>query len=179
MDIARLILDSIIILLGLYWIFIKSYYSEKGKNHATKEDVKEITDKIESVKLDYLRKIEEYKKELNIKYEIGKTLIDNKVKAYQIATSLKETIIRRKSNLGSVKDQMQQIFENIPELLIHLNSQVQLKEMFLEESKAMEVNYNEIVFYIEQLRTAGEKKYVINLDIIDQILDKIQVKLLE
>ena len=58
MDIARLILDSVIILLGLYLVLIKSYYSEKGKNLATKEDIKDITDKMESVKLDYLRRIE-------------------------------------------------------------------------------------------------------------------------
>ena len=179
MDIARLILDSIIILLGLYLILIKSYYSEKGKNLATKEDIKEITDKMESVKLDYLRRIEEYKKELNIKYELEKTLINSKVKAYQIATALKETIIRRKSNFGIEKDQMQEIFENIPELLIHLNSQVHLKNMFQEETKAMQESYNGIVFYIEQLRTSGTKTYVINLDTIDSNLEKIQEKLLQ
>lgn len=179
MDFARLILDSIIILLGLYLILIKSYYSEKGKNLATKEDIKEITDKMESVKLDYLRRIEEYKKELNIKYELEKTLINSKVKAYQIATTLKETIIRRKSNFGIEKDQMQEIFENVPELLIHLNSQVHLKNMFQEETKAMQESYNGIVLYIEQIRTSGKKSYVINLDTIDSNLEKIQEKLLQ
>ncbi|MDH7605496.1 MAG: hypothetical protein QHH13_11385 [Melioribacter sp.] len=131
------------------------------------------------MKLDYLRRIEEYKKELNIKYELEKTLINSKVKAYQIATALKETIIRRKSNLGIEKDQMQEIFKNIPELLIHLNSQVHLKNMFQEEIKAMQESYNGIVSYIEQLRTSGTKTYVINLDTIDSNLEKIQEKLLQ
>lgn len=39
----NLILESVIILLGLYLAFFKSYFSEKVKNLATKEDVSEIT----------------------------------------------------------------------------------------------------------------------------------------
>ena len=39
--------------------FIPSYFSEKGKNLATKEDVASITDKVESVKTDYAKVIEE------------------------------------------------------------------------------------------------------------------------
>lgn len=39
--------------------FLPSYLSEKGKNLATKEDVASITDKVESVKTDYTKIIEE------------------------------------------------------------------------------------------------------------------------
>lgn len=48
--IIRIILDSIIIIIGLYFIFWKSYIAEKGKNLATKKDIEEITNKIETVK---------------------------------------------------------------------------------------------------------------------------------
>ncbi len=48
--IIRIILDSIIIIIGLYFIFWKSYLTEKGKNLATKKDIEEITKKIETVK---------------------------------------------------------------------------------------------------------------------------------
>ncbi len=48
--------------------FIKSYFpsylSEKGKNLATKEDIREITDKIESVRFEYLNNLEGIKSEL-------------------------------------------------------------------------------------------------------------------
>lgn len=50
-DVELIILVTLVIL-QLYHIFIKSYYQEKGKNLATKEDVEEITKKIESVKSD-------------------------------------------------------------------------------------------------------------------------------
>ena len=48
--IIKIILDSIIIIIGLYFIFWKSYIAEKGKNLATKKDIEEITNKIETVK---------------------------------------------------------------------------------------------------------------------------------
>lgn len=47
----QLILEVIILLLLLYVTFLKSYFQEKGKNVATKEDVEEITSLVESVKL--------------------------------------------------------------------------------------------------------------------------------
>lgn len=48
--ILRIILDIIIICVGLYIVLWKSYLREKGKNFATKEDIEEITKKIETVK---------------------------------------------------------------------------------------------------------------------------------
>ena len=39
--------------------FLPSYLSEKGKNLATKEDIASITDKVESIKTDYAKVIEE------------------------------------------------------------------------------------------------------------------------
>jgi hypothetical protein len=46
----QLILEVLILLLLLYLAFFKSYFQEKGKNFATKEDVEEITSLVESVK---------------------------------------------------------------------------------------------------------------------------------
>ena len=45
--------------------FLPAYFNEKGKNLATKEDIKEITDKIESVRFEYLGKLEGVKSELS------------------------------------------------------------------------------------------------------------------
>lgn len=63
----------------LLWRYIarnKSYESEKGKNLATKEDVAEITKKIESVKESYSKALENHKIELQKKFEIDKYTID-------------------------------------------------------------------------------------------------------
>lgn len=46
----QLMLEVVILLLLLYVAFLKSYFHEKGKNVATKEDVEEITSLVESVK---------------------------------------------------------------------------------------------------------------------------------
>jgi hypothetical protein len=46
----QLVLQVLILLVLLHLVFLKSYVQEKGKNLATKEDVKEITSLVESVK---------------------------------------------------------------------------------------------------------------------------------
>lgn len=49
-ELVQLVLEALIVLLLLYLVFLKSYFQEKGKNVATKEDVKEITSLVETVK---------------------------------------------------------------------------------------------------------------------------------
>lgn len=46
----QLLLQILIIILGLYLAFFKSYFQEKGKNIATKEDIEEITSKVEKIR---------------------------------------------------------------------------------------------------------------------------------
>jgi len=65
-----IIILQILSLLGTMCIFIfrkylLSYSSEKGKNLATKEDISEITTKIETVKHDYANQLESTKAELS------------------------------------------------------------------------------------------------------------------
>jgi hypothetical protein len=72
---ANVILDFIILLaVGLVYFLlnktIPSYFSEKGKNLATKQDIGDITDKIESVKKIYQSEIEELKSSLAKEREI-------------------------------------------------------------------------------------------------------------
>lgn len=49
-EIGQLAVEVLVLLLLLYIAFLKSYFQEKGKNLATKEDVQEITELVESVK---------------------------------------------------------------------------------------------------------------------------------
>lgn len=50
MNYLQIAFDIIILFLGIYIAFSKSYFSEKGKNLATKEDIGLITKEIETVK---------------------------------------------------------------------------------------------------------------------------------
>ncbi len=52
--------------------YIVSYFTEKGKNLATKEDIKDITDKVESVKASYNEALERHKLELQKEFESHK-----------------------------------------------------------------------------------------------------------
>lgn len=53
MEIFQIILEVLILISVLSWGFLKPYFSEKGKNLATKEDIKEITQKVEEIKTEF------------------------------------------------------------------------------------------------------------------------------
>jgi len=72
--VINIVLDILILISGLYLIFFKSYFKEKGKNLATFEDIEVITKKVENVKEDFNIKLEGLKSELqknNIAYQIN------------------------------------------------------------------------------------------------------------
>jgi len=88
---------------GIIFLFIKSflpsYLSEKGKNLATKEDIETITDKVESVKTDYTKVIEELRsnnqlklaeieREKNIKKEVYLEAVEAITRSHIIVASL-------------------------------------------------------------------------------------------
>lgn len=158
--------------------FFMEFLKTKGQNLATKTDIEVLTSKVESVKLDYLKKIEKYKNELSGKYELEKTLLGSKVKAYRLATSLKTVILKWKSKLESEKELMNQFLQKIPELLIHLMSHYQIRTELQDEINALQNNYNEIVLYLEQAQASGDSQYHIELVNIEKVIDNIQKKIL-
>lgn len=62
----EIIFKIIMILLGLYLAFFKSYFQEKGKNLATNEDIEELTNKVESVKQNFIEKNANIKAKLDL-----------------------------------------------------------------------------------------------------------------
>lgn len=66
----NLIIEITILIVGitLYFTvknFLPSYFNEKGKNLATKEDVEEITEKVEKIKSEFIKDIEFIKADLS------------------------------------------------------------------------------------------------------------------
>lgn len=64
MDMIRVIFELAVLaaaggLLLFARFYLPSYMSEKGKNLATKEDIRKITDEVEGVKFDYAQRLEE------------------------------------------------------------------------------------------------------------------------
>ncbi len=76
------------ILLGIGGIFLFrkylfSYSSEKGKNLATKEDIKDITRKVEEVKSEYVAELERLKVELSVLSRKQNILLDEKIRVFK------------------------------------------------------------------------------------------------
>ena len=66
--------------------YLVSFFKEKGKNLATKEDIKDITDRIESVKDSYSKSLERHKMELQKEFESSKPVLT-------LCNKLDETLI--------------------------------------------------------------------------------------
>lgn len=71
MSLDQAILNFIVIVLGLIFFyliknFLPTYFGEKGKNQATKEDVGEITEIVEKIKSDLLQQNELLKAQLSV-----------------------------------------------------------------------------------------------------------------
>ena len=64
--------DIIILLISFFFYFFISYFREKGKNLATKEDIEKITNKVEKVKSSYEQEHIKLQKELETKIEVMK-----------------------------------------------------------------------------------------------------------
>lgn len=63
--------------------YLFSYSSEKGKNLATKEDIEEITRKVEGTKNEYVAEIEKLKAELALFSRKNNILFDEKIRVFK------------------------------------------------------------------------------------------------
>lgn len=67
----------------LFRKYLFSYSSEKGKNLATKEDIAEITQKVEEVKSTYIEELERLKVELSLLSKKHSILFDEKIRVFK------------------------------------------------------------------------------------------------
>lgn len=94
--------------IGCIFIFKKylfSYASEKGKNLATKEDVGEITQKIEDVKHEYARKMQELQHDYAQKLESARAELSAQLSTHGFRYEKEyEVLSELTSNLVDVRD---------------------------------------------------------------------------
>jgi len=95
--------------------FLPSYFSEKGKNLATKEDIEDITKKIESVKSSYAHVLEELRsdnqlklaeieREKNIKKEVYLQAVEALTRSQNIVASLPNLNINEQQITSTMTD---------------------------------------------------------------------------
>lgn len=73
MEYLKLIIEVILVILGFYLIFFKSYFKKKGENLATKEDIGFITKEIENIKNEFSFQNE---KKTDLFFETKKNLME-------------------------------------------------------------------------------------------------------
>lgn len=69
--------------LFLFKNYLFSYSNEKGKNLATKEDIEEITKKVEGIKNEYISEVEQLKAKLVLFSRKNNILFDEKVRVFK------------------------------------------------------------------------------------------------
>jgi hypothetical protein len=79
---VSIIIEIIIFLIGLYLIFFKSYFKEKGKILATLEDISQITEKVETVKSAFQNSLEGLRADL-AKQNISHQLVYSQLLVYR------------------------------------------------------------------------------------------------
>ncbi|MDB4883284.1 MAG: hypothetical protein JWL95_2050 [Gemmatimonadetes bacterium] len=71
------------VLIGALLASLRSYTAEKGKNLATREDIAEITRRVEGVRTDYLSQLERVKAELGEAQVINRSQYELELTAYR------------------------------------------------------------------------------------------------
>ncbi|WP_153913042.1 hypothetical protein [Shewanella sp. TC10] len=113
MESALIIVLQILILISVGCIFLFrkllfSYSSEKGKNLATKEDIAEITNKIESVKNDYAHQLEATKADLSSQLQTSSIRYERE---FSILEQLTELLVDVRNRANSLRP----VFDRVPE----------------------------------------------------------------
>jgi len=139
MEVTQIILEAIIILLGLYLAFFKSYFQEKGKNIATKEDIEEITEKVETIKHNLLFGTQS---KLSLQNEERNALINCYEKfSYWLNTSTD-------LYFGGINEQNQSKLEDIEDKLQAANFEFELAQGKME----LFVNNQELTTLIDEIK---------------------------
>lgn len=109
MDILQIAFNIILVIIGLYLAFGKSYFSEKGKNLATKEDIGSITEEIETVKNEivssYQRKDEFFKE----RKETALNFNDNASFFIDYSSKVIDILANNSNNQGIILKQIEDI----------------------------------------------------------------------
>jgi len=82
-DQFNLVFYPLVIILSLGGAWLLSYLREKGKNLATKEDVGQITTKIESAKTEFAERLEKVRASLEVRSHYSRVRYEREMKTYE------------------------------------------------------------------------------------------------
>jgi hypothetical protein len=132
-----------LVLLG-YIVFFKKYFEKKAENLATKEDIQEITRLTEQSKTEFTKQIEEYKKELDLKYKFADLTKDYKIQLFRETIIIRENLIKWSSN-QLTPDLMKETLHLINQIIIALNSNATIYQQYSTHFENIKREYNSLI----------------------------------
>lgn len=161
-------------------IWMYTYLKGRASNLATKEDIGDITRRIEDAKLEYSKQIEAYKHEMIRKYEIDKVLIDIKIDIFRSLISLKKKLILSRNELGkSNPNLMIEIYEGMQGIMIQLASIANLDQEIVSLNHQLNDEYNKLTGFLLDVQRSGGSTFTYNdSGEFERILNDLQLALI-
>lgn len=154
----EIILNTITLMLVCYFTFIKKYFEKKGENLATKEDIAEITKLTEQSKVEFIKQIEDYKKELNLRYEFIESTKEYKIKLFQKTVNVRQNLIKW-VNTRMTPTLIADTINLMEDIILDLYSNAILYKQYSSNHKNIEKEFNLLISAIQQGQISGNFNY--------------------
>jgi len=109
MNFLQIVFDFLFLIIGLYLVFGKNYLSEKGKNLATKEDIRFITQEIETVKNDIQSSTQHKNEYLKESKEVALIFNDNATFFIDYSSKVLDILANNSKNKEIILKQIEDI----------------------------------------------------------------------
>ncbi len=109
MNYFQIAFDIVLTIIGLYLAFGKSYFSEKGKNLATREDVGLITKEIETVKNEIIFSVQRKNELLKERNNVGLAFNDDATFFVDYSSKVADILANNQSDLLIIRKQIEDI----------------------------------------------------------------------
>lgn len=152
----------LVFLIAAFGAFLGSYLKKKAENVATKEDIQEITKKIEDIRAYYSTQLESHKASLQLSNQLKLAALDKRLQKHQEAYSLWRNLLfnlRKEEQIGPAIDKCQKWWD---ENCLYLNDEARSAfhtAIFLavDFRNLPRTDPKEIKEWFNLIKTAGDK----------------------
>lgn len=150
----------------LFKQYLPSYFSEKGKNLATREDIEEITSKVEAIRSQYLLIVEE----LKARHQLRLAAVDRRLEVHQQAFVLWRKVLAAMNteDVGKVVIECQNWWE---QNCIYLEPKV--REAFVVAYSSANMHRSLVINLAEESELESNRKLII--DFPDALFEAVQL----
>jgi|GEM_PF-2907460 len=172
----EILLGLINLIAILVLILFKNYAKKKGENLATKEDIGKITEITERTKLEFLQKLEQYKKELDLKYELIQITKDSKKDLFIETVNLRKNLVKIIQKRAT-QEEFKQFATTLINMLYDIHSNEILFNEFSEAHKSLSTEFNKISNAITNAKNGNDLGF--DFSNLQVTLKSLQKKIIE